>query len=120
MAREELQTAEDNIAAGHYRAAISRSYYAVFYMASAALFTQSIVRGKHSGVESAFSEVLIKPGLVTPDFGRIYQRARRSREEVDYAEDAAPDRDTAQRVADDAATFVDGIEQFLRNSGALD
>jgi uncharacterized protein (UPF0332 family) len=30
MAREELETARDNIAAGHYRAAISRSYYAVF------------------------------------------------------------------------------------------
>ena len=120
MAREELQTARDNIAAGHYRVAISRSYYAVFYMASAALFAQSIVRGKHSGVESAFSEYLIKPGLVTADFGRIYQRARRSREEVDYAEDAMPDRNEAERVLDDAAIFVDGIAKFLRNSGVLD
>jgi len=49
MAGEELETARDNIARGHYRAAVSRAYYAVFYIASAALFSQSVVRGKHSG-----------------------------------------------------------------------
>lgn len=36
-AREELQTAQENIAHGRWRAAVSRAYYAVFYMASAAL-----------------------------------------------------------------------------------
>ena len=47
MAREELETARDNIARGHHRAAVSRAYYAVFYIASAALFSQSsdILRG---------------------------------------------------------------------------
>ena len=49
MAREELETARDNIASGHHRAA---------------LFSQSVARGKHSGVESAFSEYLVKPGHV--------------------------------------------------------
>jgi uncharacterized protein (UPF0332 family) len=119
MAQEELQTARDNIAGRHYRAAISRSYYAVFYMASAALFSQSIVRGKHSGVESAFSEYLIKPMFLEPEFGRIYQRARRSREEVDYAEDAAPDAGQAQRVLADAERFVERLERFLMDSGSL-
>ncbi len=36
-AREELETASENIANGHFQAAVSRAYYAVFYMASAAL-----------------------------------------------------------------------------------
>jgi uncharacterized protein (UPF0332 family) len=70
-------------------------------------------------VESTFSEYLIKPGFVTPEFGRIYQRARRSREEVDYAEDVRPDEEQAQRVLADALYFVNGIEQFLRDSEAL-
>ena len=45
---EELETAQENIKQGRYRVAISRAYYAVFYMASAALFGQSIQRSKHS------------------------------------------------------------------------
>ncbi len=60
-AREELATADENIVHGHYRAAVSRAYYAAFYMASAALFSQSIQRAKHSGVESAFAEFLVRP-----------------------------------------------------------
>jgi uncharacterized protein (UPF0332 family) len=78
-AREELETARDNIVHGHFRAAISRAYYAVFYMASAALFSQSVQRTKHSGVESAFSKFLVKPGYIEPEFSRLYQRARRQR-----------------------------------------
>lgn len=119
MAREELDTARENIAHGRLRAAISRAYYAVFYMASAALFTQSVVRGKHSGVESAFSEYLVKPGHIEVEFARIYQRARRYREEADYAEDAVVDEATARQTLTEAERFVDRVEQFLRSAGAL-
>jgi uncharacterized protein (UPF0332 family) len=85
-AREELETARENIVHGHYRAAVSRAYYAVFYMASAALFSQSVQRAKHSGVESAFSQFLVKTGHIEPEYSRLYQRARRQREEADYAD----------------------------------
>jgi len=82
-AREELETSRENIAHGHVRAAVSRAYYAIFYMASAALFSQSVQRAKHSGVESAFSQYLVKPGHIEPEFSHIYQQARRQREEAD-------------------------------------
>ncbi len=52
-AREEVATASENIAHSRYRAAVSRAYYAVFYMASAALFSQSIQRDKHSPMRRA-------------------------------------------------------------------
>jgi len=44
-AREELETARENIAHGRFRAAVSRAYYAIFYMASAALFSRSVLGG---------------------------------------------------------------------------
>jgi uncharacterized protein (UPF0332 family) len=119
MAREELDTARENIAHERFRAAVSRAYYAVFYMASAALFSQSVVRGKHSGIESAFSEYLVKPGHVEVEFARIYQRARRHREEADYAEDAIVDEPMARQTLTDAERFVDHMERFLRVVGAL-
>ena len=118
-AREELETARDNIAHGHLRAAVSRAYYAMFYMASAALFSQSVQRTKHSGVESAFSQYLVKPGDIEPEFSRLYQRARRQREEADYADEPNIDGTTAQQTLAEAERFVDRLERFLREVGAL-
>ena len=118
-AREELATASENIAHDHYRAAVSRAYYAVFYMASAALFSQSIQRAKHSGVESAFAEFLVRPGRIEPEFGRLYQKARRQREEADYADDANIDEATARQTLADAERFVNRLEHFLREIDAL-
>ncbi len=118
-AREELETARDNIARGHFRAAVSRTYYAVFYMASAALFSQSVQRAKHSGVEAAFSQFLVKPGYIEPEFGRLYQAARRQREEADYIDASNIDEASAQQTLADAERFVDRLERFLREAGAL-
>jgi uncharacterized protein (UPF0332 family) len=118
-AREELETAGENIAHGHFRAAVSRAYYAVFYMASAALFSQSVQRAKHSGVESAFSQFLVKPGHIEPEFSRLYQRARRQREEADYADEPNVDETAARQTLADAERFVDRLERFLRQAGTL-
>lgn len=118
-AREELETVRHNIAHGHLRAAVSRAYYAIFYMASAALFSQSIQRAKHAGVEAAFSQYLVKTGQIEPEFSRLYQQARRQREEADYAEDLVIDEITAKQILTDAERFVERIEQYLREQGAL-
>jgi uncharacterized protein (UPF0332 family) len=118
-AHEELETVRQNIAHGHLRAAVSRAYYAIFYMASAALFTQSIQRAKHAGVEAAFSQYLVKTGQIEPEFSRLYQRARRQREEADYAEDLVIDETTAKQILTDAERFVERIERYLREQRAL-
>lgn len=118
-AHEELETVRHNIAHGHFRAAVSRAYYAIFYMASAALFSQSIQRAKHAGVEAAFSQYLVKTGQIEPEFSRLYQQARRQREEADYAEDLVIDEATAKQILTDAERFVERIERYLREQGAL-
>lgn len=118
-AREELETSRENLAHGHARAAVSRAYYAIFYMASAALFSQSVQRARHSGIESAFSQYLVKPGYIEPEFSRIYQQARRQREEADYADIPIVDEAIARQTLADAERFVDRLERFLRDVEAL-
>ena len=49
---------------GFTEAAISRAYYAAFYLAQAALATKDISRSKHSGVIAAFGEHLTKKRLL--------------------------------------------------------
>lgn len=118
-AREDLATARDNIGQGYFRAAVNRAYYAVFHMASAALFSQGIQRSKHSGIESAFSQFLVKPGHIEPEFSRVYQQARRQREEADYAEMVNIDQTTAQQTVTNAERFVSRVEQFLQDTNVL-
>jgi len=49
---------------GFTEAAISRAYYAAFYLAQAALATKDISRSKHSGVIAAFGSYLTKKGVL--------------------------------------------------------
>jgi uncharacterized protein (UPF0332 family) len=41
--------------------------------------TQGYSRKKHSGVESAFNQFFVKPGLIEPAYGAIYIKAYRAR-----------------------------------------
>jgi len=63
--REDLADARDLFQQGKYRLSINRAYYAVFHIVSATLAAMGQERSKHSGVEAAFHQYLIKPGLVS-------------------------------------------------------
>lgn len=119
--RDDLATARDDLAQRHSRGAVNRAYYTVFHAASAALLWLDIERARHSGTQSAFGEFLVKPGHVEPEFGRIYTRARKAREEQDYDLDAAPlTVQDAERIVADAEHFVTRLERYLHEVGAID
>ena len=88
-AQDDLATAQDDLAHGHFRGAVNRAYYTVFHIATASLLWLDIERSKHSGIQNAFNEYLVKPGLIEPEFGAIYSRARKLRELQDYDLEAA-------------------------------
>jgi uncharacterized protein (UPF0332 family) len=86
--REELKYSRLPLNEGAYRITISRLYYAIFTLATAALLTRDILRHKHAGVLAAFNEFLVKPGLIEPDYGRILHEAFKARQEADYSDSA--------------------------------
>jgi uncharacterized protein (UPF0332 family)/predicted nucleotidyltransferase len=103
-----------------WRAANSRAYYAVHYAAVAALYAIGVVRGKHSTVEAALNEFLVKPGLIEPEFGDIHRRLRQRREDSDYKPDFTPSAAETTGIIRDAERFVTRIEQLLREREAPD
>ncbi|MBI3741592.1 MAG: HEPN domain-containing protein [Chloroflexi bacterium] len=115
---------------GFLQGAVSRAYYAVFHAASAALFAVNIVRGKHSGVEAAISQFLVKPGLIEPEYHEIYGRLMKGRTDVDYGGERdevtrapkfiLPSDAEAEQMLADAERFIARMEQFLRARGAMD
>lgn len=117
--KDDMETARLLIEQGKYRQAISRAYYAVFAIASAALLVFDIRFHKHSAVESAVHQYLIKPGLIEPEYGRIYSQAFKHRLEADYKDEAQFSEEKARPILDDAERFVARLEEYLRSVKAI-
>jgi uncharacterized protein (UPF0332 family) len=105
-AEEELRAARHLAGGGFAAQAVSRSYFAAFYAAEAALLELGETRSKHSGVVAAFVR------LVTPEAGRDAGRLLRSlfdrRGQADYSPGAVP-ADEAERAIADAEHVVSAI-----------
>lgn len=116
--QEDLAGAELLLENGLYRAAVNRAYYAVFHIASAALFTLGVSRSKHSGVQGAFAEYFVRPGIIEPDYYNVLKYARKLREESDYRDDLSEltAEETASLLAD-AERFVSRMESYLAETG---
>jgi len=118
-ARDDLETASELLKVSRWRGAVNRAYYTVFHVASAALLWLDIERSRHAGVQAAFNEFLIKPGLIEIEYGRIYRTAREWREDQDYSIAARQlDEMTAVQIVHDAERFVTRLESYLRQEGA--
>lgn len=113
LAREDLAAARDNLQFGHFRVAVSRAYYAMFYATTALLGSTGLWRGKHQGLIAAFGEHFVKPGLIEPQYGRILRDAFEARLDSDYGPNPDLNECSAQQLVSNAATFVERLAQIL-------
>lgn len=113
LAKDDLQAASDNLRLGHFRVAISRAYYAMFYATTALLSSRGLWRSKHQGIIAAFGEHFIKPGLIEPEFGRMLNEAFQARLDSDYIPYPNPDWQSAQQLVEKARIFVERVGQYL-------
>jgi uncharacterized protein (UPF0332 family)/predicted nucleotidyltransferase len=86
-----LQKANDSLKAAKlladqefYDFAVSRAYYAMFYVASAFLLGEGLTFSKHSTVISMFSQHFTQTGRVPTEFHRYLIKAENSRKLGDY------------------------------------
>ena len=118
-AYEDIADARRSLDEGSYRLTLNRAYYAVFHMATAALALLGQERHRHSAVESAFHEYLIKPGFIEPEYGQFYGEARQWREMADYRFGVVFNEKTTRQIVDRAERLIIRLEQFLGERGLL-
>jgi uncharacterized protein (UPF0332 family) len=120
LAEQALATAQLNFEAGDFRATVNRTYYAIFYAASAMLLTIGVERRKHSGVISAFRNHFVKTGLIETEYSTIYGETLVAREDADYTIEVSVAFDTAELALNQARRFVQRMHEYLVEKGFLD
>jgi uncharacterized protein (UPF0332 family) len=116
-ARRELQAARALIDAGFPEKTVSSGYYAVFHAAEAALLVLGQARSKHSGVISAFGQLVVHEGGFDRELGRVLRQLFERRNDVDYGLEY-PTGGEASRVLDRAERFVDEVERWIESRAA--
>jgi len=118
-AQEMLNVANENLGASHYSSACNRAYYAIFYAASALLYSKGLSYGKHSAVISAFRQHFIKTGEFDKKWSKAYEFIMSSRQVSDYDLSVQIEADRALNVVSDATAFVEEVEQWLHKHRLL-
>ncbi|MDK2864888.1 MAG: hypothetical protein PWP37_1080 [Thermotogota bacterium] len=70
-----LITAEHAQNMGDYDSCVSRTYYAMFFMAEAVLLTKNLSASSHKGVMSLFGEHFVKTGIFDREMGKALNDA---------------------------------------------
>jgi uncharacterized protein (UPF0332 family) len=88
-------------------------YYAVFHAVNALLINDGLQVNTHKGSHATFSQHYIKTGVLSIEYGRLYNQLQTMREESDYncVYDVEPE-ELLSRI-EPARKLIDDIEQLI-------
>ena len=108
-----LRTAEIALELGDFDSCVSRCYYAMFFLAEAALFTKGLSASSHKGVLSMFSQHFVRTGIFPREMGRLLNDAYDKRIVGDYGIGLTLAAEEVQQLLNDARAFVQTVSEYL-------
>jgi len=108
-----LKTAEQALNIGDYDSCVSRCYYAMFFMAEAALLTKNLSASSHKGVISLFGEHFVKTGIFDRGLGKALNDAYDKRLIGDYGVGFTVTEEEARDMLETAKNFVQRLKNYL-------
>jgi len=109
-----LKTAEQALNIGDYDSRVSRCYYAMSFMAEAALLTKNLSASSHKGVISLFGEHFIKAGIFDRGLGKALNDAYDKRLIGDYGIGFIVTEEEAKDTLETAENFVQTLKSYLK------
>src|SRR5438552_11027387 len=104
-----LRAASELYAKGFFEDSASRSYYAMFHAARAALTKVGVTTRTHEGTVSEFGRRLVLEGVFPRDFGRALAEAKAAWETYEYSatmEIASVEGEAISSVADSIVSTI--------------
>ena len=93
---------------------MSRSYYAMFYVARELLKRYGVDPETHQGTINQFGLHLVKNGPLPARYGRVFREIRELREFAEYAEERVVTEEDAESALTEAKNFVERMSDLLR------
>ena len=93
--------------------AVSRAYYAMFYLVSAVLLTKNMNFSKHKAVVAAFGQHFVKTNIFEHKFHRYLVESFEQRQIGDYEVLDDITEETAQRTINRAEEFMIAVKDYL-------
>ena len=115
-AGEDLETVEQNMAIGKYRASINRSYYAVFHSLRAVTALDRFDSGKHSGIIAYFNQHYIKTGVFDKSISKMIASCYRLREKADYDDFFLVSKEDAEKQPEKAKLILAAVSQYIEHT----
>ena len=112
-----LLSADHLLKVEDYDSCVSRCYYAMFFMAEAALMTRGLSPSSHKGVITLFGKQFVKTGVFDQEMGRALRRAHDYRLTGDYAIGVSVGREVAEDLLQSARDFVSRVRSYLVAQG---
>ena len=98
---------------GDYESCVSRTYYAMFYAAEAALLTKGLSFSSHKGVISEFGKQFVKTSIFPKEAGRVLNKIFEKREISDYSYTFTISRSEATKVLKEGTWFVKLVSSYI-------
>ena len=108
-----LFTAEQALKTEDYDSCVSRCYYAMFFMAEAALLTKDMSASSHKGVITLFGQYFVKTKILDKSLGRAFNDAYDKRLVGDYGIGFTVSESQAMELLQTARNFVVTLKNFL-------
>lgn len=105
-AEESIRAAELLLKEGLFAIAVSRAYYAMFYVAEALLLKEGVELSKHGAVVAVFGERFAKTGRLDPKFHQYLIEGLEERQAADYDAPAEFSREDAEKQVERAREFL--------------
>lgn len=112
-AHEKLSSAVILLREERFEDSTSRSYYAAFLAATAALSAYGLHAETHRGVATLFGMTFLKTGKMKKSLGKLLANLREDRESGDYEAYSWVDESIAENALAEAQEFVREVSSFL-------
>jgi len=113
-AQKNIDLSEKLVSSNYCDFAITRLYYAMFYIAEAILLTKEISFSKHSAVISFFNKEFVKTGIFDKKYYEIISDLFVLRQESDYAYDFDIELEEVNDYIDTVKEFLEKARKYLK------
>lgn len=115
-ALETMETAKWCVDNKHYKDAINRCYYAVFYAVKAVLALESVDFKRHKDVVAYFNKNYIATDKFPRAVGKRLANLQRKRENSDYDDFFIASLEETEKQLESAEDIIEEIQKYLKEN----